>query len=54
MLATKYLNCKLKEPDNVVGEGEDNDDDDDEPSFGRLEWKIELILDNQTSDDTVA
>ena len=33
-----YLNSKLKEPDNVVGEGEEDDDDDEEPTLAHFCW----------------
>ena len=33
-----YLNCQLKEPDNVKSNGKDNDADDEEPSLAHVGW----------------
>ena len=40
---SSYLNSKLKEPDNVVGEGEEDDDDDEEPALAHVCW-LRIIL----------
>ena len=44
-----YLNCQLKEPDNVKSNGEDNDADDEEPSLAQVGWleiKMKFTLHN--------
>ena len=40
-----YLNCQLKEPDNVKSNGEDNDADDEEPSLAQVGWLTNIVKD---------